>query len=68
MSLPLRRTCQEAARLLTGRLDRELGWADRVALRFHLMACKACPGFDRQIKLMDQAMGRWRTYVDRDGL
>lgn len=67
MKIPLRRTCLEAARLLTGRLDRELGLADRVALRLHLMACRACPGFDRQVRLMSQAMGRWRSYVERDG-
>lgn len=66
MKIPLRRSCLEASRLITGRLDRELGLADRVALRLHLMACKACPGFDRQVKLMNEAMGRWRRYVERD--
>jgi hypothetical protein len=66
MNLPLRRTCKEAAALLTGRLDRELPLADRVALRLHLMACQACPTFDRQVRLMDRAMGRWRSYVERN--
>ena len=64
--LPLRRTCKEAAALMTARQDRELPFADRVALRLHLMACGACPTFDRQIKLMNQAMGSWRSYVQRD--
>jgi hypothetical protein len=66
MKIPLRRTCLEASRLLTARLDRELGLADRVALRLHLMACTACPGFDQQVKLMDQAMSRWRAQVEGD--
>lgn len=60
----LRRTCQEAARLLTARLDRPLPWADRLALRLHLVACDACPRFDRQMKLLHGAMGRWRAYGD----
>lgn len=64
--IPLRRSCQEASRLITARLDRELALADRVALRLHLLACKACPGFDRQMKLMHKAMGRWRSYVESD--
>lgn len=64
--IPLRRTCQEASRLITGRLDRTLPLNERVAMRLHLMACEACRGLDRQIKLMDQAMGRWRRYVEDD--
>ncbi|WP_295636567.1 zf-HC2 domain-containing protein [uncultured Methylibium sp.] len=67
MKIFLRRTCREAAYLTTSRRDRELALADRVALRLHLMACKACPRFERQIKLMDSAMGSWRGYVEGDG-
>lgn len=67
MKMFLRRTCQEASLLLTTRVDRPLSLADRIALRLHLAACKACPIFDRQVKLMSQAMGRWRAYVERDG-
>ncbi len=66
MKMFLRRTCQEAARLMTARRDRKLSLADRVALRFHLMACKACPIFERQVKLMDSAMGSWRAYAERN--
>ena len=66
MKLPLRRTCREAARLITARLDRRLPLADRVALRLHLWACQACPGFERQVRLMSQAMGAWRRYGERD--
>lgn len=65
MKIFLRRTCREAAYLITSRRDRELPLADRIALRFHLMACKACPVFERQVRLMDSAMGSWRGYVER---
>lgn len=58
-------SCREAARLITGRLDRQLPLRARLVLRLHLMACHACPRFARQIELMDRAMDRWRGYVER---
>ena len=57
----LRRTCKEAAALLVAREDRPLPLADQVALRLHLAACKACPHFERQLKLMRNAFARWRA-------
>lgn len=63
--MKLRITCREAARRITGQRDRELPWLERAVLRMHLWACKACPRFQRQVRLMEQAMGRWRAYADR---
>ncbi len=60
----LRRTCKEAAALMLAREDRALALADRIALRLHLAACKACPKFERQLLLMRAALGRWRHYGD----
>lgn len=65
--IPLRRTCKEVAALLVAREDRDLPLAERVALRFHLAACKACPVFERQLLTMRQALGRWRSYTEREG-
>jgi hypothetical protein len=56
----LRRTCKQAAALLVAREDRALSLPDSVALRLHLMACKACPRFENQILTMRQAMAQWR--------
>ena len=58
----LRRTCKEVAALLMAREDRALPVVERVALRFHLMACKACPVFERQVLTMRNAMRVWRNY------
>lgn len=58
-------SCQESARLITGRRDRRLPLATRLVLRLHLAACRACPRFAKQIELMDRAMDRWRGYVER---
>lgn len=62
----LRRTCKEVAALLVAREDRALPLADKVALRLHLVACDACPKFERQLLLMRRAFGRWRHQVPAD--
>jgi hypothetical protein len=62
----LRRTCQEVAALLVAREDRALGAADRVAMRLHMLACQACPRFERQILTMRNAMKQWRAYSNDD--
>ncbi len=58
-----RRSCREVARLLTLREERPWTWRDRIAVRLHMQICKACPKVERQIELMKQAMGRWRSYA-----
>lgn len=62
----LRRTCKEVAALLVAREDRALTLVQRVALRWHLAACQACPVFEKQLLVMRNAMGRWRNYVEDD--
>ena len=62
----LRRTCREVAALLIAREDRALSLADRIALRFHLAACQACPQFERQVLTMRNAMRQWRNYAEDD--
>jgi hypothetical protein len=59
----LRRTCKQVAGILIAREDRQLGLADRVALRFHLLACEACPHFERQILSMRNNLKNWRNYT-----
>ena len=62
----LRRTCKEVAALLVAREDRALPLAERLALRMHLAACKACPAFERQLLTMRNAFSRWRNYAEND--
>lgn len=62
--MPFSRTCQEVAALVVAREDRPLGWSERLGLRLHMSICKACPGFERQILTMRQAMRQWRHYAD----
>jgi hypothetical protein len=60
----LRRTCKEVSALLVAKQDRALPAAERVALRLHLAACKACPVFERQLLTMRNAFQRWRHYAE----
>ena len=60
----LRRTCREAAALVIAREDRDLKLTDSVALKLHMLACKACPEFENQVLTMRKAMEKWRNNPD----
>ena len=60
----LRRSCKQVAALVVAREDRALPLVERVALRFHMAACSACPVFERQLLTLRNAMGRWRNYSE----
>jgi hypothetical protein len=48
--------CTEVARLVSQGLDRRLGFGERVALRVHFAICEGCSNFDRQMKLLREAV------------
>lgn len=60
----MRRSCKQVAALLVAREDRALPTVEWLALRLHLVACAACPLFERQLLTMRNAMRRWRHYTD----
>lgn len=62
----LRRTCKQAAALVIAREDRTLAIPDHIALRLHMLACKACPKFENQVLTLRAAMGKWRNYGGGD--
>jgi hypothetical protein len=57
-------TCKEVSALVVAREDRSLSMIERIQLRTHMWICKACPGFERQILTMRNAMRQWRNYAD----
>jgi hypothetical protein len=61
MKIPFRVTCKQATALLIAQEDRMIDMSDKVALRLHLYACKACPNFERQLIIMRQSMQTWRN-------
>ena len=64
--MPFNRTCREVAALLVAREDRDLGRADRLALRVHMAICDTCPRFERQILTMRNSLQQWRNYASND--
>ena len=66
INLPLTRTCKQAAALVIAREDRNLQLNDAVALKLHMLACKACPQFEKQVLTLRAAMGKWRNYSGTD--
>jgi hypothetical protein len=64
--IPFRKSCREATALLVAREDRALSMGERIALRLHLVACAACPRFERQMLTMRNSMQQWRNYAETD--
>lgn len=64
--MKLRLNCREATRLVLQGEDRRLSGGERLALRLHLVVCRACPRFVRQVALMRSAVGRWKHYSTQD--
>ncbi len=60
--IPFNRTCKQVSALVIAREDRQLPWADRLALRLHMAMCATCPRFERQVLTMGNAMKQWRNY------
>ncbi len=59
-----RLTCRQVAALLVAREDRQLPLSNRLRVQMHLLACRTCPDFERQLLTMRQAMKQWRHYTD----
>lgn len=66
MMKTLFRNCREVTALVLGGEDRRLGFVERLAVRFHMQICAACPRFERQVALMRRALPRWRAYREGD--
>lgn len=43
-------TCKEAVRLISEGLDRDLSWPTRLGLRMHLLMCRHCSAYGRQLR------------------
>jgi hypothetical protein len=61
MRIPFRVTCRQATALLLAQEDRRIAMSDKVALRLHLYACKACPNFEQQLTIIRKSMVLWRS-------
>ena len=51
-------SCDESSRLISDDLERPLSRAERTALRLHLVLCRRCRGFRRNIKALRNLLRR----------
>ncbi len=56
--------CKEVSQLASESLDRSLAFQERLSMRFHLLACKFCSRYVRQLKFLKRAC----AHVDEDHL
>ena len=59
-------TCKEASRLISSGLDRDLGIADRTALRLHLAVCSACRTVKAQMEFLRRALSAYSGREEDD--
>jgi len=50
--------CDQASRLISHSQEAPLNRAEQLALAFHLLICRVCRKYQRQLKLMRDVLGR----------
>ena len=54
------KSCKEVTGLISESLDRPLNWYEKLAVRTHILYCKSCLRFRRQMAFMRKAAERYR--------
>jgi hypothetical protein len=57
--MKLNPNCKEVHKLASEQLDRELSLTENTGMRVHLLFCRACSNFNRQMKFIRQAMHKF---------
>jgi hypothetical protein len=53
-------SCKNASRLISQRRERELTATERWKLKWHLAVCAMCLAFEKQLRILAEAMRRYR--------
>ncbi|MBS3935068.1 MAG: zf-HC2 domain-containing protein [Sulfuritalea sp.] len=59
-------SCKEATHVMSAAHERELGLRERIALRLHLLMCRGCRNYERQMDFLRRACGRVGTSTADD--
>ena len=59
-------TCKQASQIISQSLDNPLSWSDRMRLKFHLFICDACTHFNKQLRLIKNAVQRMKLETEND--
>lgn len=62
--MEIKPTCKEVHRLVSEGLDRNLSLIERARMRMHLLVCRACQNFERQMNLIRAAMRQIEVPLD----
>jgi hypothetical protein len=57
-------SCKDVTKLLSESMDRSLPLGKRFGVRFHLLICKWCARYERQLLLIREAARRLAVTVD----
>ncbi|HAF01156.1 MAG TPA: hypothetical protein DCO68_06650 [Methylophilaceae bacterium] len=58
--------CKQTSQLVSQSLDRNLTLRERLAVRLHLLICKYCRRFQRQLHAMRKAFKRMSEAIEND--
>jgi hypothetical protein len=59
--------CEEASSLISRELDEPLGLPERLAVRGHVLVCRSCRRFRRQLQFLRVALQRQNARFEQDG-
>lgn len=57
-------TCRQATQLLSERLDRPLLFLEQTNLQIHLLACRSCRRYGKQVKTLSQLSKEFKKFDD----
>jgi hypothetical protein len=57
-------SCREVSRLVSEGLEHNLSWRRRLSIHLHLMMCRGCSRFRRQIEGLDRLVRRRSSVSD----
>lgn len=57
-------SCKESSKLVSESLDRPLTWKERINLKIHLMMCRLCTNYARQITFITTSARKYLQYTN----
>lgn len=61
------RTCREISELVSKSLDVHLNLRERLAVRLHLIMCRHCSNFKKQMLFLRRAGAGYMEYLEKTG-
>lgn len=58
--------CKQASELVSKSLDQPLPWSQRLSLKFHLLMCKYCTRFLKQMRAIQQTIKQTQDEIELD--